>query len=144
MRRACERCLRTTSHREANERFAKTIQDLGFANTSICPKLKPKVALSSSTREQCQRKQICPLALLLGSAPTLPSPAADCTHRSERTHGQTHRRRNYFNRGLAPAHGYRGVSSDDPGCASYSYGRDRRAPRGDSPGPRRRPLLLVT
>jgi hypothetical protein len=48
---------------------------LGFANTSICPKLKPKVALSSSTREQCQRKQICPLALLLGSAPTLPSSA---------------------------------------------------------------------
>ena len=91
MRRACERCLRTTSHREANERFAKTIQDLGFANTSICPKLKPKVALSSSTREQCQRKQICPLALLLGSAPTLPSPAADCAHHSERTHGQTHR-----------------------------------------------------
>src|SRR5204862_367453 len=39
---------------------------------------------------------------------------------------------------------YRGVSSDDPGCASYRYGRDRRAPRRDSPGSRRRPLLLVT
>ena len=51
---------------------------------------------------------------------------------------------NYFNRGLAPAHGYRGVSSDDPGRASYRYGRDRSAPRRDSPGSRRRSLLLVT
>ena len=70
--------------------------------------------------------------------------AADCAHHSARTNGQTHGWRKHFNRGLAPAHGYRGVPSDDPGCASYSYGRDRRPPRRDSPGSRRCPLLLVT
>ncbi len=85
---------------------------------------------------------LCSVGVYL--APTLPSSAADCAHHSERTHGQTHGRRKHFNRGPAPAHGYRGVSSDDPGRASYSHGRDRRAPRRDSPGSRRRFLLLVT
>ena len=77
-------------------------------------------------------------------APTLSSSAADCAHHSERTHGQTRGQRKRFSRGLAPAHGYRGVSSDDPGRPSHSHGRDRRAPRGDSPGSRRRSLLFVT
>ena len=71
------------------------------------------------------------------------SPAADCVHHSERTHGQTHGQRKHLNRGLAPAHGYRGVSSDDPGRASHSDGNieDRH---GDSLGLRGRSLLFVT
>jgi len=32
-----------------------------------------------------------------------PASAADCAHHAARTDGQTHSRRNHFNRGLAPA-----------------------------------------
>ena len=116
---------------------------LGFANTSICRELKTKAALSSSTREQCQRKQICPLALLLGSAPTLPSPAADCAHRSERTHGQTHRWRTISIVDLRQPMDIEAFPQMIPGALRIGM-EDRRPPRRDSPGPRRRPLLLVT
>ena len=75
----------------------------------------------------------------------LPSSAAGL-HASLRKNSWTNSRpeKTFRSLGLAPAHGYRGISSDDPGCASYSYGRDRRPPRRDSPGSRRCPLLLVT
>jgi len=116
---------------------------LGFANTSICRELKTKAALSSSTREQCQRKQICPLALLLGSAPTLPSSAADCAHHSERTHGQTHRWRTISIVDLRQPMDIEAFPQMIPGALRIGM-EDRRPPRRDSPGSRRRPLLLVT